>query len=180
MQAIVILFLVAGTTFGSLLPLDERVAEVRATLGRECLPQTIAEFINASVLVLASVEATSTAELSPAIYHRLAGRLLGQITQNMAPGLPFCHAFGRAAVGLVTEWTTQRLPAPEKTYRSHCQHVLGASGDAAYLLQEQVPAYLNDLYHCLRIVMALPPSNEMAQKRSTYESRTARKQKRFI
>ncbi len=175
---VVVCLIVVGVSLasGSLLPLNERMASVRATESQRCLPPTVSAFLNASVIVLAG----SSVELDDVAYVRLLSRIVSHMTQSMASGMAFCDAFARASGGLVVEWTVDRIPAPEASYRQHCEHVLGAADDSAALIRKGIPAHENALYRCLRVAMLLPAPSDVFNKRSTEASRAEYKKRRFM
>lgn len=174
------LCVLAALASANLLPLNERLASVRAVESQRCLPLTISAFLNASVIVLAGSSVQSVDELGDLAYTRLLSRLVAHMTQSMAAGIAFCDAFARASGGLVVEWTVDRVPAPEASYRTHCEHILGAAEDSAPLIRKGIPAHENALYRCLRVAMLLPAPSDVFNKRSTAASRAEYRKRRFI
>lgn len=136
--------------------LNERLAVTRTVESTRCLSTSVLRFVNATLLVLSARDADDIVQMEADAYARLFGRFMSHVTQSMASGLPFCGAFARACAGLVVEWTTNRVPAPESNYRQHCESIMRATPEADEYLYDG-PAFRNELYRCLRVAMLLPP-----------------------
>jgi hypothetical protein len=138
------------------LSMNDGGAVVRTEAFSECLSKDAQRFINATLITLSAESELDEARtaLNASIYPRLMSRFMTHVTQSMAAGLSFCSAFARASTGLVGEWTQNRVPVPEHSYRDHCQRVMKATDDAAEYLFEG-PAFRNGLYKCLRSVFVI-------------------------
>lgn len=163
---VLVLTLLTTIAWSRTIPMDVRLAETRTEQTEKCLPVIALQLINATLPVLAG-ESTDDASASQSlsltnrsVYTYRIGRFITRLTDSMASGLSFCAAFGRTCTRVGPEWTKRRYPLSESVYMTHCNAVLGASEEATLFTQTAVPAFMNEIYRCLRVGMKVPPASE--------------------